>query len=138
MRAAPILLAVLVSLPIELFAADVVATRVLRVGTVLSAGDLDTKNPDAAPHIDALLGMEVRRAIYLGHKVTQSDVGPPRIIRRNDKVTVLFRSRSIDLRTDARALGAGALGEYIDVLNLDSRLTVTARVVGPGVVEVGR
>lgn len=118
---------------------EIVATRVLRVGTVIEATDVKLSEPDAVDaDLDALVGMEVRRVIYLGHPVGTGDVGPPRIIRRNDKVTVLFRSRGLELRTDARAMGAGALGEYIDVLNLDSRLTVTARVVGPGVVEVGR
>lgn len=109
----------------------VYANRTLRVGQVLSDGDLRGS-------AKSLIGLEVRRAIYAGHPVDRSDLGPPTLVRRNEVVTMSYRSGGIALRAQGRALGSGGAGEMVDVMNLVSRRTVRAVVVGSRAVEVRR
>ena len=120
------------------FAADVVAERTLRVGTVLESTDLRAADPEAEDAVADMVGLEVRRAIYAGHPVEQADLGPPTLVHRNDVVMMTYRSGALGLRAEGRALGAGGAGEPIEVMNLDSRTTVRGIVVGPRQVEVRR
>ena len=110
---------------------EIYANRTLRVGTILTAEDLSATSRQ-------LIGLEVRRAVYAGHQIMMSDLGPPTLVRRNEIVTMRFRSGAIALRAEGRALGAGGAGEAIDVMNLSSRQTVRAVVVGIRAVEVRR
>ena len=120
-------------------AAEYVATRTLKVGSILKPGDLRTndKSPDAA-QADEMVGLEVRRAIYAGRSISPSDLGPPTLVRRNDIVVMTYRSGALKMRTEGRALDRGGVGEVIDVMTLSSRQTVRARVLGAGRVEVRR
>ena len=113
-------------------AGDPVARRTLRIGTILAAGDVNGPAPDA------LLGQEVRRTVHAGRPVTRADLGPPTLVRRNERVTMLYRRGALSIRSEGRALATGGAGEAIDVMNLASRLTVRATVTGPGAVEVAR
>lgn len=123
------------------YAEQVFASRTLRVGTVLAAADLRVaKGEDETA--DALrqemVGKEVRRAIYVGRVISERDLGPPTLIRRNDVVTMVYRSGSLGLRTQGRSLGSGGMGETVEILNLDTRLKVRATITGPNRVEVFR
>lgn len=119
-------------------AADVISTRTLRVGTVLTAGDVTARTDAAAAQLDEIVGREVRKTIYAGHPVIAQDLGPPTYVHRNDVVVMSFRTKFLGLRTLGRALGRGGEGEVIDVMNIDTRLTVRALVTAPGHVEILR
>ena len=114
------------------WAADqILAKRTLRVGSILKPGDLTKAS-------DQMVGLEVRRAIYAGHPISESDLGPPTLVRRNEIVTMTFKNRGIALRAEGRALGAGGSGEIVEVMNLESRRTIRAVVTGSRSVEVRR
>lgn len=122
-------------------AEQVFASRTLRVGTVLAAGDLRMPTGEETGAValrESMVGKEVRRAIYVGRVVSERDLGPPTLIRRNDVVTMVYRSGSLGLRTQGRSLGSGGMGETIEMLNLDTRMKVRATVTGPNQVEVFR
>ena len=120
-------------------ASDVIASRTLRVGTILTSADIEhPQGRDQAVAASQILGKELRRAIYAGRLVTERDVGPPTLVRRNDVVTMVFRSGSLGLRTQGRSLGAGGIGEVVEILNLDTRVKVHATVTGENKVEVVR
>jgi flagella basal body P-ring formation protein FlgA len=124
------LAALLLALPAA--AADAVrANRTLRVGDVVAAADLSEP-------ADGMVGMEVRRAVYAGYPVTMSDLGPPTLVRRNEIVTMSFVVGGIELRAEGRALRDGGAGVVIEVMNLVSRRTVRATIVGTRAVEVRR
>lgn len=112
-------------------AEPVYANRTLRVGSILNPDDLSRP-------AEALIGLEVRRAVYAGHPVTSSDLGPPTLVRRNEVVTMTYRAGGIALRAEGRALGAGGAGELVEVMNLASRRTIRAVVTGIRTVEVRR
>ncbi|WP_049751403.1 flagellar basal body P-ring formation chaperone FlgA [Halorhodospira halophila] len=123
----------------------VVATRNLRRGQRVSAGDLRTATRDArrirgefyrdpAP----LIGQAVRRSLREGAAITGNHVQPPRLVERNDRVTITAgNGGAIQISSRGRALEHGQEGERIRVENLDSGREIQARVVGEGQVRVG-
>lgn len=128
----------LLSMATSAWAGDVVANRTLRVGTILSPGDISARSESGTAVAETMVGQEVRRAIYAGRVVLPDDIGPATLVRRNDVVTMTYTSGGLGLRTEGRALASGGAGEVVNVMNLDSRLTVRAVVVAAGLVEVRR
>ena len=58
-------------------------------------------------------------------------------MRRGDRVTMIYRVAGMTLTTLGQAMENGSDGAMIDVLNLQSRRTITAIVRGRDQVEVG-
>jgi flagella basal body P-ring formation protein FlgA len=118
----------------------VVAARTLRAGTAIEAADIALA-PEAPPlgaasHPDEVLGQEARVTLYAGRPIPLASLGPPALVERNALVTVLFTRGGLEIRAEGRALGRGAEGDGIRVMNLASRNTITATVVGPALVRV--
>jgi len=122
-------------------AADVVlASRTLRAGSVIAEGDLvlslSTDVPGAVRQLDEALGLEARVTLYAGRPIPVASLGAPALVERNATVQMIFQRGGLDIRTEGRALGRGAAGDEIRVLNLASRTTITGIVSGPGQVRV--
>lgn len=83
-----------------------------------------------------LIGMAARRPLRAGDPVSGTDVEKPRLVTRGELVTLSFAKPGITLSVRARALGDGALGEIVTVLNEQSRRTVEGVVTGAGSVSV--
>ena len=125
------------ALPHQFAAAQqVIADRTLRPGETVAAADLRPGPDGNAAAVEALAGLEVRRAVYRGRPVRAADVGPPTLVRRNALVRLVYRSGGLGIRTEGRALDSGAKGERVRVMNLASRQTVTGVVTRAGRVEV--
>lgn len=123
----------------QAFASDPVATRTLSVGTILSEADIRRAQDAHSVGVPTeLVGKEVRRTIYAGRPISLSDLGPPTVVRRNEVVTMVFRSGQMGLRTQGRSLGSAGVGEVVEIMNLDSKLKVRGVVVGAARVEVTR
>ncbi|MEM0987300.1 MAG: flagellar basal body P-ring formation chaperone FlgA [Pseudomonadota bacterium] len=120
------------------FAGEITASRNLRVGTILTASDLILADGTAETSIERLVGLEVRKTIYAGRAIAIDNLGPQTMVRRNDIVTMSYAIGGLALRTEGRSLGAGGIGERIEVMNLDTRLTVRATIVGSRRVRVGQ
>lgn len=121
--------------------ADVVlAARTLRAGTAITASDVvlssDRAPLGAASHPDEAIGLEARVTLYAGRPIPLASLGPPALVDRNELVTLLFRQGGLDIRAEGRALGRGAEGDEIRIMNLGSRSTVFGTVAGPGLVVV--
>lgn len=117
----------------------VVTTRTIRPGEIVSYGDLETKQTEAVGAIaDAALifGQEARVALFPGRPIRFDDIGPPALVDRNQIVTLVFRHGGLEILTEGRALGRGADGDFIRVMNLASRTTITGRIGPDGTVEV--
>lgn len=131
-----VLLALFAVVEPSLGLAEVVAAKTLRKGAILNVSDLNATTPESEVLKDSLVGAEIKKSVFVGRKITESDVGPVTIVFRNDIVKLVFSLRGLGLRTEARALGSGGIGETIQVMNLDTRVTVTAKVVGQKRAEV--
>ena len=116
------------SMPVS---ADVVAARTLRVGTVIAESDLELLSDASAASRDRMIGRETKRAIYAGRKIEAEDLGPVTIVHRNDVISLVYSARGLGLRTEARALDDGGVGETIPVMNMDSRIVIQATILGP-------
>ena len=129
----------LIAAPISALADIVVPTRTIRAKEVISAADLELKHTDMPGVVSdpaELIGFEARVALYLGRPVRAADVGPPAIVDRNDLVVLIFNRQPLSISTEGRALGRGAVGERIRVMNLSSRTTVTGLIRPDGQIEV--
>lgn len=116
-----------------------VPARNIRPKEIIAPSDLMVKNvdvPGAVTTMDEVVGQEARVALYVGRPIRQGDFGPPAIVERNDLVTLIFRNGTLTIATEGRALGRGAEGEAIRVMNLSSRTTVSGRVRADGSIEV--
>ena len=60
----------------------------------------------------------------------------PAIIQRNDTVTIVYEAPGFTLTLRGQAQEAGALGDTISVLNVESKRVVQGVVSGPGRVTV--
>lgn len=117
----------------------VVASRMLRPQTIITAADLTMKNAEIAGgfrSLDNVIGKETRNAIYPGRPVLPADIGQPALVDRNQIVTIIYDTGGLSISTDGRALGRGGKGDRIRVMNLTSRATITGSVQPDGTVRV--
>ncbi|MGM0585698.1 MAG: flagellar basal body P-ring formation chaperone FlgA [Pseudomonadota bacterium] len=117
----------------------VVAARPVRSGAILTPGDLKlapASRGGGLTELSAALGREARVTLFAGRPVRPGDIGPPTLIARNALVALRYRRGPLSITAEGRALGRGAQGERIRVMNLGSRRTVTGRVTADGAVEV--
>ncbi|WP_425046903.1 flagellar basal body P-ring formation chaperone FlgA [Primorskyibacter sp. S87] len=117
----------------------VVPTRTIRAKEVIGAGDVTTKDekvPGAISDLDTVIGQEARASLYPGRPIRRGDFGAPAVVDRNDIVPLIFLNSGLRIVTEGRALGRGAEGETVRVMNLSSRTTVVGRIRLDGSVEV--
>ena len=109
----------------------VVAARVVRPQTILSAADLALSDQQMAgtySDFDGLIGQEAKVVLYPGRPILPEDVGPPALVDRNQIVPLVYTLNGLTIRLEGRALGRASVGESLRVMNLDSRNVVTGIV----------
>ena len=106
------------------------AAQNLRAGSVLHSSDLLVEG-DNANALDLFVGLELKRAIYQGKTLSPNDVGPPTVVTRNAIVQLEFVRGPLMISTEGRALDAGAVGDSVRVMNLSSKIILTAVITGP-------
>jgi len=118
------------------------AARGLEPGTVLAEtdlaeveSDLGDVPEDAVAGRDALVGLRVVRPVSAGAWIRRTAVAQPLQVRRGAPVTLVARVGAVEARAAAQAKNDGAAGEIITVMNLNSKRTLRARVVGAGLVQ---
>lgn len=117
----------------------VVPVRTIRARELLSAEDFQVKSakvPGAVERLSDIDGQEARIALYPGRPVRVGDIGPPAVVDRNQIVTLEFRKGPLRIVAEGRALGRGAVGDVIRVMNLSSRTTLSGQIKESGLVEV--
>lgn len=85
---------------------------------------------------EQIVGLAARRSLRAGQPVSPGDFTRPLVVARGDSVTIVFETSSLTVTARGQALGSGALGDLVDVLNPQSKRTVHATVAGPGKVVV--
>ena len=117
----------------------IVAARTIRPQTILTLSDMAIKSgkvPGGVEDPAALVGLETRVALYAGRPIRMNDVGPPALVERNQIVPLVFNSNGISILTEGRVLDRAAPGEFVRVMNLSSRSTVSGKVMPDGSVAV--
>ena len=136
----------LMSLPlkavVELPPMVVIARQPIRRDQVLTAELLSysplPRTADQAGYfedIDELVGKQLRRSISTGQAIAADVVGEPIVVQRSDLVEVESVAGNIVVRTSAKSLGSGAVGELIEI-EMATRHRLYATVVGPARVRI--
>lgn len=84
-----------------------------------------------------IVGMALRRPVRAGAPLRKTDLQKPVLVAKGEAVTVTYRTRSVFLTAQGKALQDGALGDVVRILNPQSKLVVEASVTGPAAVAVG-
>lgn len=123
----------------SVWAETLVPVRTIRAKEILTAQDVMPKPgyvPGTVSLLEDLVGNEARVALYPNRPIRFADLGPPAIVERNDIVTLIFDNGLLSISTEGRALGRGAEGDIIRVMNIGSRSTLTGTVRADGSIEV--
>ncbi len=132
-----------VQVKVKVYATVVVTARPLTRGTLLGESDLALAERElsAMPygHLSEkgqATGQELKRALAAGAPLTANLIEAPQLITRGQRVTLLAKSGSVEVRIAGKALMNGAAGERIRVQNLNSRRVVEGVITPGGEVQV--
>lgn len=113
--------------------------RTIGRGEVITASDVTVEriarnraSADLAATLGEAVGLAARRSIAEGLFVRSADLEKPRVISRNDSVTIVLETPHMVLSVRGRAIDGGAVGDVIDVQNINSKRVVQATILGPG------
>ena len=121
-------------------AQTVVAASAIRAKTIISADNIAViaqNEIGAFSDPNDVIGLEARVNIYPGRPIRISDLGAPAILERNQIVVMTYRVGVLSITAEGRILDRGGVGEFVRVMNMDSRVTVTGKVLPNGTIEVG-
>ena len=85
---------------------------------------------------EAALGMQLRHPMRSGQPIKVADLVKPDLVQRDQAVTVVYQAPGLYLTTRGKALDNGTEGDVVNVLNLQSKRTVTGVVSGRGQVTI--
>jgi flagellar basal body P-ring formation protein FlgA len=120
---------------IEMLEAAILTRNVDR-GDVLKGSDvMMERRPKAelggdAAARDQSVGMQMRKAMRAGQPLKTADLGKPDLVQRDEDVTLIYDSGGIYLTVRGKAVESGTEGDSVNVLNLQSKRTVSGVVVG--------
>jgi len=116
----------------------VVPLRAIAAGEVLKASDvmIERRPKTDVVAIEDVIGFAAKRALKAGQVIRTGDVIKPEMVGRNETVTIVFEAPGMLLSIRGTALEAGAQGDIINVLNVQSKRTIQATVSGKGRVAV--
>ena len=113
-----------------------VLTRNVERSDILKSGDVVTeRRPKAEVGGDAAvrsraLGMQMRKQLRAGQAIKIADLAKPDLVQRDDNVTLIFESAGLYLTIRGKAMEAGTEGDVVNVINLQSKRTVSGVVIG--------
>jgi len=85
---------------------------------------------------DQTVGMQARRQLRASQALRISDVARPDLVQRDQAVTIIFQTSGIYLTIRGKALESGTEGDVVNVVNLQSKRTFPATVIGRGQVSI--
>lgn len=131
--------ALLICLGMPAAADTLVAARTLPARSIIGPDDILIRDVDIVGGLSEpaqAIGQEARVALYAGRPIRPGDIGLPAVVERNQIIALIYRHGGIMISTEGRALDRAGPGEFIRVMNLTSRATVTARVDASGIAHV--
>lgn len=120
-----------------------IINRTLNKGEKITANDIEMRAfiPGRIPknsirNTSSLIGMTTKRALSAGSFVKASDIEMPRLIKKNELVTLILETKGMSLKTQGKAMDDAGLNESIAIQNLQSKRIVHGKVTAPGFVMV--
>ena len=119
-----------------------VLTRGVERGDVLKSSDVMTeRRPKAdvgndATARDIAVGMQARRQLRAGQALRAADLVKPDLVTRDQSVTLIYETVGLYLTVRGKALDGGTEGDVVNVMNLQSKRTVSGVITGRGQVSI--
>jgi flagella basal body P-ring formation protein FlgA len=85
---------------------------------------------------DRAVGMQARRQLRAGQALKSADLARPDLVQRDQSVTLIYEAAGLYLTIRGKALEGGTEGDVVNVLNLQSKRTVSGVVTRRGQVSV--
>ncbi|HPG29125.1 MAG TPA: flagellar basal body P-ring formation chaperone FlgA, partial [Myxococcota bacterium] len=121
----------------------VVPLRDLPRGAVLAAGDLGYAERDggrlpndALHEVDQAIGLRLLRALRRDDVLREAALERVPLVERGDRVMLVLEQGALRIQAIGQAREAGGLGEWIRVVNLDSKRELSGRIDREGRVHV--
>jgi flagella basal body P-ring formation protein FlgA len=115
---------------------DVERGDILKSSDVVTERRPKTEISGEAASRDRAVGMQVRRSIRSGQALKTADLAKPDLVTRDQSVTLVFQTPGLYLTMRGKSLDNGTEGDVVNVLNLQSKRTVTGTVIGRGQVAI--
>jgi len=132
-----LVLACLLANPV--FADTVVATRTIPARSLIGPDDLMLRDVNVVGGLSdpaIAIGQEARVALYAGRPIRAGDLSAPAIVERNQLIPLVYQHGGVSISTEGRALERAGAGDWIRVMNLSSRTSVTAQIRETGAAYV--
>jgi flagella basal body P-ring formation protein FlgA len=118
---------------IETVEAAVLTRNVERNDILKSSDVVIERRPKADVGGDAAgrnhsVGMQMRRPMRSGQPLRSADLVKPDLVQRDQEVTVIYQSAGLYLTTRGKALDSGAEGDLVNVLNPQTKRTLSGTV----------
>lgn len=84
-----------------------------------------------------LAGKTARRTLLPGEAIPMNAVDDPKIVTRGMQTAILFEEGSLSIVGVGIPLQSGAMGETVQVKNVDSGRVITGRVQADGRIRIG-
>ncbi|MCB0393021.1 MAG: flagellar basal body P-ring formation protein FlgA [Bdellovibrionales bacterium] len=119
-----------------------VARRNMQIGEPIQMDDYEFEIRDVTNEVDTfpsrikLVSSEMKRARTLGQPIRLGDLKAPRLVKRGETVRALFKGNNWKIQFSGVAQGDGSQGEQIEIMNMNNKKKMMARIVEQGLVEV--
>ena len=120
-----------------------VLLRAVKRGETITAADIEQK-PYAPTRIPAtaisrlvdIIGMTANKSLRSGAFVKATDLEIPKMVSKNQLVTLVFEKHGLILKTRGKAMDDGAKDQSISVMNINSKRVVQGTIKAPGLVII--
>ena len=119
-----------------------VYARNISMGDIVEASDLQWSDeavagPDTPDRAEAVIGMAARLPLRAGASVSAHELVAPKVIRRDQMISIDYVADGISLSLSAKAMGDAAAGDTVQAMNLSSKKVIEAVATEPGHAAVG-
>lgn len=128
---------------IEVYRQVLCATRPMRKGDIISPDNVSlVRRPlsrlrgQAIDNIKEAYGLAIKRSIRAGQILTVKMLTRPLVVKRGARVIIKAESAHILVRTPGKIQQAGAIGDYVKVLNIMTHREIVAKVLDSKTVAV--
>jgi flagella basal body P-ring formation protein FlgA len=90
----------------------------------------------AIEDMEAAIGMAAKHRLIMGRPVRRTDIEHPKLVKRNEMVTIIYKVPGMVLKSKGKALADASRGQMVSIINLRSKRTLEGQVTGTGRVTV--
>lgn len=111
----------------EVITADMLKTISVRMNRIKPANVVDKEK---------LVNKEAKKSLKEGKLINDRDIGSKIIIKKNDIVTVVYKTDKMQITAKVQALSDGAKGDKIEVMNTKSKKVLFGEILDAETVEI--